>query len=343
MLATLTAIRQRLRSHDYHHAEHVRLGLVTRLVQQLGWDIWNPREVRAELAPSRPASSAPLVLTLVAPDAEATAICIACVGAGGLAQHPATVEEQLHGYPHALFTLLTDGQHWHFYYSLLAGPLADKLFYRLDLLADEPAEAADHFFAFLHRDNVLSHSARHRAEAYLVPGQQESPAQCARPITSQAATPQVTRQPSLPAARIPAQTLDEAPAFLLDARPQPAAIIAPKLAAPLFLLQRPKAGLQAEASWLPAGTMRVLAGSTAAGRVSSSISAAGYELRQHLLQTGVLRPQEGKLSFDQDYEFDSPNRAAEVVCGGTVNARVAWLRAGSGQTLGSYLTSNPMN
>jgi hypothetical protein len=105
------------------------------------------------------------------------------------------------------------------------------------------------------------------------------------------------------------------------------------------VLQRPKAGFRAEAQWLPAGTMRVLAGSTAAGSPSSSLSAAGYELRQHLLQTGVLRPHEGVVRFAQNYEFDSPNRAAEVVCGGSVNARISWLRAGDGQTLGIYLAS----
>jgi hypothetical protein len=108
---------------------------------------------------------------------------------------------------------------------------------------------------------------------------------------------------------------------------------------PLFALQRPKAGFRAEAQWLPAGTMRVLAGSTASGSTSSSISAAGYELRQHLLQTGVVRAHEGVLRFEQDYEFDSPNRAAEVVCGGSVNARISWLRTTDNQTLGTYLAS----
>jgi hypothetical protein len=87
--------------------------------------------------------------------------------------------------------------------------------------------------------------------------------------------------------------------------------------------------------------MRVLAGSTAAGSASSSIRATSHELRQHLLQTGVVRVHEGVLRFGQDYEFDSPNRAAEVVCGGSVNARISWLRTTDNQTLGSYLASQP--
>ena len=103
-----------------------------------------------------------------------------------------------------------------------------------------------------------------------------------------------------------------------------------------FVLQRPKAGFRAVAQWLPTGTMRVLAGSTA-GPASGSFSPAGQQLRLQLAAAGILRPHEGLLRFTQDYEFDSPNRAAEVVCGGSVNARIAWLAEADGQTLGSYL------
>lgn len=158
----------------------------------------------------------------------------------------------------------------------------------------------------------------------------------AAPTTS--VVPVTAAAPTAPRSPRPAK-LSPAPEPGLPLAPSAAAEpVAPPLP-PLFVLQRPKAGFRAEAHWLPTGTMRVLAGTTAAGSPSSSISATGYELRQHLLQTGVLRPHEGVLRFAHDYEFDSPNRAAEVVCGGSVNARIAWLRASDGQTLGSYLAS----
>lgn len=154
-------------------------------------------------------------------------------------------------------------------------------------------------------------------------------------------------RPAAPAtapAASPSQRLG--PAYAAPASASPTGLHASSVAEPLpplFVLQRPKAGFRAEAQWLPAGTMRVLAGSTAAGSSSSSISATGYELRQHLLQTGVVRAHEGMLHFVQDYEFDSPNRAAEVVCGGSVNARISWLRATDSQTLGSYLANQTTN
>jgi hypothetical protein len=87
--------------------------------------------------------------------------------------------------------------------------------------------------------------------------------------------------------------------------------------------------------------MRVLAGSTVAGTTSSSFSESGHKLRQLLLQTGVLQAHAQLLRFTQDHEFDSHNRAAELVCGGSVNARVAWQHASDGQTLGSYLAEYP--
>ena len=35
----------RLRDNQYKNEEHIRLGVVYRLLNELGWDIWNPQEV----------------------------------------------------------------------------------------------------------------------------------------------------------------------------------------------------------------------------------------------------------------------------------------------------------
>lgn len=392
MLDTLTDIRQRLRNKDYHNEEHVRLALVARLVQQLGWDIWNPREVYAEFKATRKEDNTRVDLALFTHDFEATTIFIECKGVGGLTQDLAAVEKQLRDYNRdhtALFTLLTDGRHWRFYYSFTSGEFKDKLFCKIDLLTDDLDEVAGYFDTFLHRDNILNHSARHKAETYLTLGKKERAMQDVLPdaqkLVSQPPFPSLPQaMVQLLATKILTITVGEAQDFLLGnslrpaapagttsaapltpsaapvskalRQPQPAKptpppvlpgpaaaepVVPPIPSPPLFVLQRPKAGFRAEAHWLPAGTMRVLTGSTAASGASSSISATGYELRQQLLQAGVLRLHEGVLRFAQDYEFESPNRAAEVVCSGSVNARIAWLRAGDGQTLGSYLASYP--
>ena len=49
----LADIQAKLREGAYQNEEHVRLSLVARILQGLGWDVWNPRQVNAEFAPAR--------------------------------------------------------------------------------------------------------------------------------------------------------------------------------------------------------------------------------------------------------------------------------------------------
>ena len=44
----LSDIRTRMGEGLYVNEEHVRLSLVARILQGLGWNIWNPAEVNAE-------------------------------------------------------------------------------------------------------------------------------------------------------------------------------------------------------------------------------------------------------------------------------------------------------
>ncbi|MGI4872568.1 MAG: type I restriction enzyme HsdR N-terminal domain-containing protein [Janthinobacterium lividum] len=415
MLDILTDIRQRLRNKDYHNEEHVRLALVARVVQELGWDVWNPREVYTEFKATRKEDHTRVDLALFTHDFEATTIFIECKGVGGFAKDLAAVEKQLRDYNRdhtALFTLITDGRHWRFYYSFTSGEFKDKLFCKFDLLLDDLEEVVGYFDTFLRRENIVNHSARHKAEAYLTLGKKERAMQDVLPdaqkLVSQPPFPSLPEaMVQLLAAKILTISMGEAQDFLLGnalrpaatraaaaapvvpptpvALPKPArlpkasppetpdavslrakaqtepikssqskpkkdpppkapdAVIAaepvpaPLVPSPTFVFHRPKTGFRAVAQWLPTGTMRVLAGSTAAGSPTSSLSDTGQKLRQHLITSGILQAYEGLLRFIQNYEFDSPNRAAEIVCGGAVNARIAWLQEGSQQTLGSFL------
>jgi hypothetical protein len=44
----LKGIVIRLRDNQYKNEEHLRLGAVYRLLNELGWDVWNPQEVCTE-------------------------------------------------------------------------------------------------------------------------------------------------------------------------------------------------------------------------------------------------------------------------------------------------------
>ena len=68
MKETLADIRSKLREGAYQNEEHVRLALVARMLQCLGWDIWNPREVYTEFkaVPSEDVTKVDVALFLIA-------------------------------------------------------------------------------------------------------------------------------------------------------------------------------------------------------------------------------------------------------------------------------------
>ena len=48
MKEILADIKTKLEKNEYRNEEHVRLCLVARILQALGWNIWDPNEVNAE-------------------------------------------------------------------------------------------------------------------------------------------------------------------------------------------------------------------------------------------------------------------------------------------------------
>jgi len=78
----------------------------------------------------------------------------------------------------------------------------------------------------------------------------------------------------------------------------------------------------------------VLAGSKARASVNKSIHNYLLELRQQLINRGVLAPDGDQLVFTQDYRFASPSTAAGVLVGGAANGRLGW-RDSDGRTLKS--------
>ncbi len=48
MIKVIEDIKKKLENHSYTKEEHVRLGIVARICQELGWDIWNPEEFYTE-------------------------------------------------------------------------------------------------------------------------------------------------------------------------------------------------------------------------------------------------------------------------------------------------------
>jgi len=51
MKEIIADIQLKLRESAYQNEEHVRFALVGRILQALGWDVWNPRQVYTEYKP----------------------------------------------------------------------------------------------------------------------------------------------------------------------------------------------------------------------------------------------------------------------------------------------------
>jgi len=221
----LLDIRQRLLSKEYKNEEHIRLSLVARVVQELGWNIWNPAEVYTEFKATKKEDNTRVDIALFTHDFESTAIFIECKTVGAFATDLAAVEKQLRDYNRdhtALFTVITDGRHWRIYFSFTSGEFKDKLFCKFDLVEDGAEEIIGYLDTFLRRDNILNKSARQKAEAYLMLGKKEQTMQDILPdaqkLVSQPPFPSLPQaMVQLLAAKNLAITAAEAQAFLVSA------------------------------------------------------------------------------------------------------------------------------
>ncbi|OON67365.1 DUF4357 domain-containing protein [Hymenobacter sp. CRA2] len=368
MLDTLQDIRQRLLNGEYKNEEHVRLSLVARVVQELGWNIWSPTEVYTEFKATELEDNTRVDVALFAHNFAGDTIFIECKNVGRIGDDLAKVERQLRDYNRnhsALFTIITDGQHWRFYYALTAGEFAQKLFARLDLVQDDLTEAAEAMQRFLAREAIMSGAARHAAESYLLLSRKERVMKDLLPEAEK----RITQPPfpSLPdalvallAAKGLVVTRAEAVAFLAgDALPKPVGSVEPiaKPASPnkddtprvegnknsqqpVFYLKLWRGDITATAQWSdPQRTQLIVAsGSTAALKATASLSKGYAALRQKLIEDGILVSDGNVLRFMQPVAFDNATQAGAVICGYSANGRTFWKDA-NGKILGDYVTS----
>ncbi len=171
MKELLEDIAAKLRSNAYSNEEHVRLSLVARLLQALGWDIWSPQEVNSEYGTVRSEDNSRVDIALFARRTE-PAVYVEVKAVGKMARNLPEIERQMRDYNRnntAVFSILTDGRHWRFYLSRTGGEFNQKCFKEIDLLdkleAVEDIELA--FHAFLSREEIANGGALRKAEQYL--------------------------------------------------------------------------------------------------------------------------------------------------------------------------------
>jgi hypothetical protein len=175
MKETLIDIRRKLADRVYKNEEHVRLSLVARIIQKLGWDIWNPNEVNTEFAvvPTEDQTRVDMALFLT-PNFPAVYIEIKSVGKleGDIGQ----LERQLRDYNRnkdAMFSVLTDGRKWRLYYSLTPGEFSRKCFKSLDILEEDVDDLEISFYSFLSKNEISNGKAERDAKSYLQQNQKQ--------------------------------------------------------------------------------------------------------------------------------------------------------------------------
>lgn len=169
MIELLKDIKEKLNAGVYKNEEQIRLTLVARVLQALGWNIWNPEEVFPEfvVVPKEDSTRVDVALFLTP---QFPTVFIEVKAHKLLMNKLAQVEMQVRDYNRnntAAFSVLTDGQFWRFYFSQTGGEFAQKCFQDFDLLEVDLDDAVTIFQAFLSRSAHQSGSATQEANEML--------------------------------------------------------------------------------------------------------------------------------------------------------------------------------
>ncbi len=169
METTLNDIRSLFERGVFKNEEHIRVCVVCRILLELGWNIWNPDEVNLEfaVAPDEDQTKVNVALrsTPLQPDA-----FIEVKAFGQLRGKLSDIERQLRDYNRnntAMFSIITDGAEWRFYYSQTGGEFAQKCFKVLNLRRESVQDVELAFKSLLRKAEIQNGNAERQAVAYL--------------------------------------------------------------------------------------------------------------------------------------------------------------------------------
>jgi len=150
-------LRAKLESGSFEKEEHVRIGIVARICQVLGWDVWNPLEFYTELPikMKNREGSVDVALFHINLKDRTPDVFFELKAVGKLKGNIESSEEQLQEYNYyntASITVLTDGITWRFYLSSATGTFSQKLFCSFNLLEDDVEYIAKIFQDILSKD-----------------------------------------------------------------------------------------------------------------------------------------------------------------------------------------------
>ena len=169
MRETLTDIRNKLQHGEYKNEEHIRLAVVCRLLNKLGCDMWDPKEVYTEFQPI-PAEDRTRVDIALFSNNFTASVYVEVKAVGKIDPNLSEIERQVRDYNRnntALFSVITDGKSWRLYYSQTGGEFHNKCFKECHLLEDDLEDIERTFILFFAKENILSGLAEDEARKYL--------------------------------------------------------------------------------------------------------------------------------------------------------------------------------
>jgi hypothetical protein len=107
--------------------------------------------------------------------------------------------------------------------------------------------------------------------------------------------------------------------------------LSPSASEEVFTYSLPRKGGRARALWRYP-TMVVLKGSTIAEYEASAMPADYHQLRQKLIDLGIIERIDGEMTFTRDHAFANPSAAACVIEGGSRDGYRSW-KDSAGRTI----------
>ena len=166
----LSDIRDKLAKNYFQNEEHVRISLVLRILFELGWDIWNPKEVNSEFKAVPNEDTSRVDIALFLNEYLPPSIFIEIKSVGKIDTDLFRIEQQLRDYNRnntAQFSIITEGQKWRFYYSQTGGEFSQKCFKVIDIIQNDLSDVINSLTLFLSKDEILSGNSKKEAERLL--------------------------------------------------------------------------------------------------------------------------------------------------------------------------------
>lgn len=169
MKEMLVEIRDYINNNSYFNEENIRFSLVARVLRKLGWDIWNPQEVFTEY-PVSPNEDSTRVDIALLKSLRIPYVFIEIKAIDKLESSLYKHELQLRNYNRdntTIFSIITDGKLWRFYYSQTPGEFSRKFFKVLDFQNNDLEDVELLLYSFLSKEEIKNGNAENEAKTYL--------------------------------------------------------------------------------------------------------------------------------------------------------------------------------